>query len=938
MDVSATKAIVVYLSTRDRDPGPQAITIINEYLRQPRRWTLSRFLFYSIMENISHASPRIRQLAHSVLQQWHPQWKSRLERRRSKSKYGLSAAQLKVWVSILTPSTWDERAKRFLGTESALPLCLFLLLLHKHSKLHDIENLNGLMQHFRDFYCLARSPSITPSLWLFAFSRLAEHCRRLDPATLVQLSEIAVDYMENALEDKNGKQKELFALRTRLLDSLLDEFSMPCHEATLRSRRFQWKAQRVLLEMSQGSFEKPLLLGEAGFRAIRKVLLGLPKNRAEVNIGAKAADTWPPYRRPQDGMDEVIPPENMVSRAAAAGISKRGSGYDDTPYDKALDILAGGAPGNLPTVQTRSLPPPSGPRRAVVSSKNIQTGTRAVRSIMKYRHLRRHHRSCILEWASKIRSTRNATEAWAIFQTPPSPNIEPTAEIYTQMFHKIVAVNAKDLDFSIDLLPGDHAHIVFHPNNTNISEYELARTMPPSALALYEKMIRDGVVPNESLLYFLVAYVADSFDTACDILMSNPSAKVVETGKFLRRAIIKARSHSIFATGDSLSMAYFKDVHGMNQVSKPLFLALVKLACRLQASYHQTPGGPTSQAAIVPMQYLRVAIHLIRLKMGFSRIGTETTRIGWYYILRALSRSEVFVTTDRMPWKTIASLQLLTRMYCIRTEGHWVDPKSFVFLCKGVENTAFAMLRGKNSMYAARHVVWRAFRTLWWSFQRLTPSWWKNDQARRPSKTNTGYGTVRVNALHHYMRTLGLFGGQEVLMARILLKALIHIDSIMGDHSSFLRWEVSFMSVLCAFRAFAERPLRGTGDRHLASMLAEIKRLVLQIDGLDWPNEAKMKEYLNQPGYREVNWARIGHGQIRASTSWWHGAVQVSPEEDLRHRRKYWSLGHAIADVTYWKCKIREDAENRYAQKTQCWHYASNGNDLVQTGPAALGD
>ncbi|KAJ4254944.1 hypothetical protein NW762_009744 [Fusarium torreyae] len=231
---------------------------------------------------------------------------------------------------------------------------------------------------------------------------------------------------------------------------------------------YMWEAQRILLGMSAG-LPEALLVDRKGFRAIRAVLAGMPKNRDEIHSALRHAKTWPPHLQPGDGIDEEMEPHEFWTRVVRAGMMMQEAGFPKHEVDFALDILQGLALDGTPTIQQR---------KQINPDRNLTS------------------------WAASIRATRNAHEAWDRFKHPPKDGMKPGQDEYAAMFQRLYA---READLDAGTLPGDTALNYVSHEETNLTELEKLRMQPPTPADLYEAMRRDEIPINVGLLTILVS-------------------------------------------------------------------------------------------------------------------------------------------------------------------------------------------------------------------------------------------------------------------------------------------------------------------------------------------------------------------------------------------------------------------------------------------------
>ncbi|MBE3045367.1 hypothetical protein IMZ48_23020, partial [Candidatus Bathyarchaeota archaeon] len=99
-----------------------------------------------------------------------------------------------------------------------------------------------------------------------------------------------------------------------------------------------------------------------------------------------------------------------------------------------------------------------------------------------------------------VRATRNAHEAWLVFQNPPPDwPCRCGPKVYAEMFNKLTAEVAN----SDHYLPGDGSFAV-EMHIPNLSDFEKARRQPPSVERLYSQMLDEGIKPNGHCLTVLL--------------------------------------------------------------------------------------------------------------------------------------------------------------------------------------------------------------------------------------------------------------------------------------------------------------------------------------------------------------------------------------------------------------------------------------------------
>ncbi|KAH7325008.1 hypothetical protein B0I35DRAFT_173816 [Stachybotrys elegans] len=422
---------------------------------------------------------------------------------------GYTMEELDYCLYVLRGKDDNERCERFLQYGKSLPIFILNLLLSSKSKLSDPALLSGLLDYCGTYYdgkkswmtgeikpipggprgSCGRSHMNMLNMSDRNFSQLidrcAEHCFRIEPRLIVKVADVAAQYIRNmgASDGAGG----IWQQQCLLINAIMEKLTPHGHIGALpvqSPHEYLWEAQKKLLTLSS-SLEKTLLLDNRGFRAVRRVLAGMPKNSAEVVTASLQAPHWPPYIQASHGMDEMREIEEGWSRTVTVGTIMQEAGYHKLATDEPLDILTGTTPDGTPTIQQRI---------SVGRSRSIS------------------------QCEAAIRATRNAREAWGVFRhASATPGAVGSAE-YAAMLEKLVMKSAAFQ--TRDLQPGDKSLNFDTENEANLSELERARLEPPSVAELYRRMKQEGITPNRQCLQILVEN-ADSLDAADEYLQES---------------------------------------------------------------------------------------------------------------------------------------------------------------------------------------------------------------------------------------------------------------------------------------------------------------------------------------------------------------------------------------------------------------------------------
>jgi DNA (cytosine-5)-methyltransferase 1 len=651
------------------------------------------------------------------------EWKTRLAELESQT--GASEADVKQWLWILSPESGDVKIQRFLRSKCRKPLFLLQLLLAKDKKIHEPATFLGLLQFMRENYVLADRPqdelnhpaykdqgrSVTWWHYLVFLYRLVWHCREGWPAAMPLLARLTADYIGTMRLDSKARALTGYQARSLVLNKSLQYFSWPARVRPIDHMEHNWAAQRHLLRLA-ATTEPPLVMDQNGYRAVRTVLIALGKTKGEAKNADRAAKTWPPYRRTLDGIDERRDPEDDLSRSAKAGMLVRAAGYSDDIVDRALSALGGSTFGQAPTIQTRSLPPAFYSGR--LASQNIYS-----------------------EWAVQVRATRNAREAWLVFENPPEPGIRPTAQIYGEMFEKLYARPATE---SPAIRAGD-AKEVFPVHDGNLSEFEIARLTPPSPEELYDHMLlQDKLRPTGYCLA---------------VLIRNSSSKMMAL-RYLGDSPYKPY---IAALKVPVSKADPASLKALSQLPLNIFNAWIAMLCRLHTrapreqsvsshSFEDAKNAGTTAAdanghakhhlesrEISQMPHDGSIPEAIALATAFQAHNAKAAhhdRLPWHTIMQALAGRKMLYSRMGAEHNAVETLVTFLRLYERTAAAKGIDPVAFEALClvirKTLKLTTFEKAEGGrmvprpyvSGVAAIEELVFRAHRYAVRTFAALT--------------------------------------------------------------------------------------------------------------------------------------------------------------------------------------------------------------------------
>ena len=490
-------------SRADRTPGPY------DHLEgHPNVWAeiSPNLLFKKVLPNVADSEPlkRIAASARSnrlpiVLVQLHlrhqrawlpsdisdslpdqAEWEKTL---RTLEVHGHSLDDLDHYLWILRGKSDEQQRKRFFSSKRTKPLFLANYLSRPSAIMFSASTLDGLIDYYRDHFSsssLSWEETHASEIGLrltrveacnTLVASLAGHSHRVDARYCVKVADFASKLIKRQAEGPWPKE-EIYWRQCSIFNASLKALRPRPPKYGPITRAFPngyiWESQKSLLSFSAG-FEKPLQLDAEAFRSIRETLAGQAKSHEEMHNSLRQADTWPPYLRPGDGVDEQTEPEENWSRTVQAGMMMQEAGFGLHEHDDALNVLQGMGTDGTPTIQQRVL-------------------TRGKREVDL--------------WEASIQATRNTWEAWSNFQRPPSRGMEHTSRHYAVMFQKLFL---RDSRGNSEALPGDKALNFPTKAEVNLTEHEKARLRPPTVEQLYRQMLSSGIRPTGHCLLVLIA-------------------------------------------------------------------------------------------------------------------------------------------------------------------------------------------------------------------------------------------------------------------------------------------------------------------------------------------------------------------------------------------------------------------------------------------------
>lgn len=719
---------------------------------------------------------------------------------------GWSRDQLDHWIWILSGESGDARVERLISNHHPKPIFLLLLLLRRDETYRKPESLIALIRYASTRHMARTSGAesedqaypkhiFTVTQFIYFIRRLSHHIKIVHPPSVFAVAHLIANYIKSIPNDPHHKHHRTdYHHQCLVYNVALVCLRKPTPNQSLVNMELNWRAQKFILAMSDG-LDKPLIINKNAYQAIRQVLVGLKKSRGERAVALRYSKSWPPYRQDFDGRDAKRTPEDDMSRSVKAGALMVEAGYPASDYDRALDVLGGSNEG-LPTIQTRSLPPKRwmGPKE----DWNIYT-----------------------HWAMSVRATRNAQEAWRVFNGfPKRPGMAPNREVYSEMFLKLQAA-AVDPDSGSDLLPGDSRE-TFPVHDANYSQYELARLSPPTVSELYDEMVRHGIRPGGYGLHSLVTH-----------------AKSVEEGlRYLQDSGIPAEVIKSIAVFQQPSH------EGLMQLPILSFSSYIHLLCRLQPERRGRETIPVDE-----LHRIRHAIKLVLMRLTPDTVEGTTFRSPWQVILQALARPHIAIKNGYSTENNLEALALFMEVFQSARRSIGIDADFFLLLCRVLQKAASARLASlSNSRRLQGPLIPRTqdlFDIMTSIFSELTTPIAGGVSTSLPgAQYQYPLGSPH---LHGYMRALGFFDAKKE-MVRLVFWMMDNYEFVDQEANRLgTRGQNMIAKTFCAFYAFADTALAGnTGIRQ--ELQNRMDRLVADGGRWRWPTPEEVSSYLEAGG------------------------------------------------------------------------------------------
>ncbi|SPJ86804.1 uncharacterized protein FTOL_11829 [Fusarium torulosum] len=744
---------------------------------------------------------------------------------------GHTEVELNLYHDILFARTDEERCKLFLADQSPKPIFILQYLLRLGSGIREVSTLEGLMEYVRrrlrttadktrpTSYNEGRSRAamdkISTDDFMHITERLAFHCRRVEPRRLTLLAEITAEFI-TLFEAKSGIVEETYYTQCKFFNATIGHIASRMGSGPQKYRipsAYLWEALRILLRMS-GGLPKALLVDLNGFQAIRAVLAGMPKNRDDTRNVRRQSKVWPPYLRPEDGIDEAMEPEESWSRVVRAGMMMQEAGFPRKDVDVALDVLQGLAQDGTPTIQQRT---------ALAPDRELSV------------------------WAASIKATRNAFEAWKQFNRPPKAGMELKEDEYAAMFQKLYARKA---DPAENTLPGDNTLNYDTHEETNLTELEKLRLQPPSPRELFEMMKQSRVKPNEQCLCILVANAA-GLGAAHEYLMAGSTQRHSYDNLITPQPtaeMLKNIPLPVFSAYTSL-LAKIPHPKGQHLV-RAIRLAELRLS-RNSQNWASWVWSPIIKTLSQHHSALKLTFEAQLRLMLYLADRIDNSHGMTLYTFRRFTKAVRKIMSYKMETLAVAaeadSLELnpLYAIYDRREAGAKTEKVEDL-----LKNTAVSMVKTTGAR----------MKSLFYSLVM------KERDILRPGESihlsavdmmRAREDPVMATYAHDLMLALAYTGefGEMVELMKWLVRewSSPRVQEEM-ENMDEMPYDLDMMETLCAFRAFAEPMIP-------RSELAQVQGEITQSDIWDWPDDTVVQSYIEEGNVR-------GNQELRAVLEW----------------------------------------------------------------------
>lgn len=720
---------------------------------------------------------------------------------------------------ILEPKTEDERIERFVTDDQPKPDFMLSVLLRRDSRIMHRKSVDALFNYLQKTVCnmpsrpdhgasdrtaqnvdwsggLMSSDPTATRRFCKSVEALAYHFRRLSPESLIPLARLASSFIEK-LSCSSGNARAVLARQTRVFNCAIQACGGLSYSRPLLYSSFNWKAQTVLLSLS-ASLERPFLIEKESYRAIQRVVLSMRKVDRERQVAERSSPSWPSKLLARDGMEQQQTAEDTWSRAFRAGVMMQEAGYGKAEVDRVMDLLAGADTDGSPTVHTRT-------------------------SAFKRQSAKPDHD----EWSARILCTRNAQEAWAVFNKAEHQGIELNAAAYREMFRKLMA---REVCPDSEHLPGEGRE-TFPVDDSRLTSWERIRRQPPTVEQLYDRMLSKGIRPEGTLLV--------------DLIRAAPRRGDAE--RYLYDSTISSAARKQMIRAKRLDQA--------SQIPHRVYEAYISYLCRLHPNRTE---NTRFNVASERLEMIRSAVALARNWPEERRQEDMSQRLAYRSILRALARPNIMMSNDAPGVDLHAVVRFFIYVTSLAKRRCGIDEEMFVALTLLIRKYTSFGLRGVQ--LHAQYLTWcrRTVKSTFWNL--VAPGEELESGSRtavgdEPSATNLlGLGRmVAPSTLHAYLRALAFLGCHDEMAAVLELvvdRASEEAVRLMLEAAGEAHG-LHIVRSLCVFRAVAEPAVGAERVRVLRRSVEDLGR---ESALWSWPTDADVGHYIegDHEGWTEV--------------------------------------------------------------------------------------
>lgn len=738
---------------------------------------------------------------------------------------------VKEWAKIaLAPD--NTRALLYLESKCAVPpYAIFNEVMRKTSL--DVRTLRKLITscrltliYFAERRSVTEAGTMQDNQFITIFSILMKHARRIAPSMLPKsIAPLIIEYCK-IISLQDSSKARLSERLHKVCNTAVVRFAVTPEKHPMEGMDYAWVAQAKILELGD-SFPSSLSLDAPTYRAIIKVLLACKKTEWEEHAVTHLHRTWPPWRKTQDGMDARIQPDDELTRVVSVVRNLIRAGHPKSSFDKMAMILGGRDVDGTPTIPTRTILKANYRKEAY---NPISTNTD-------------------LEWAARVRATRDIREAWGAFRACTKRGLKPTQGMFEEMIEKLVYDRKRESGArSTPRIPGAGREVA-HYHNGNFSETELQRVNPPSIDELLALMKTSGIKLSEKSLCLLIRG-AWSPRYARDLMLQ------YGVDEFAVVQLSRGRGAQNVSPGKGI------DYKG---ISEPIRTAYIQLLCRFSAYKWLSPARHGGRRE--GRDYLLDVIHILK--------RAPNLRVAWHTFVKTIALIKNTKGQTTYDFSNSSKLwALLHEALDHRRSMNVVDADHFGYACYGLYNALEGERRG-HPIEPGLKQEGIAFINYLWSYLTEVPT-----EEHRDAFLPTLLHEIKGWQLHAYVRLLA-HTRQKNEISNVLSWITEHeidLDAIALNRSNGLS---GLRRTLIAMRVYAI----STRDSDYENELREMAERIPQ-DWGGWATDVEVEEYLDYTseaeGLRDIDAdVRLGNGIIEKGGEHMFSSAENSAEPGI---------------------------------------------------------